>query len=212
MLLTATSFLYSNNTPVPGYVITINSDTLHGYLAFNHKNGTPNEILFKETEGGTGLVYTPALLIEFGTGYEVFRSAVVHINSDLLLSDDTSYGYDTVFLQALILGEKDLYSLIDSAGNENFFIKDETGFVWLQHGKIIISENGKTKKIANNKYIGQLIVYFEKCLSINLILSSKTPYKQKKLLRAFCYYYECTYSKADYQINAGKRKVFFWLD
>ncbi len=203
---------YGSSKYFSGYIITLTNDTLHGYINYNNKKITPDQVLFKETLDGSDLVFTPKSISEFRAAGEVFRSAIVKINqnpvkkSELTLSPDFHLTIDTVFLQAIILGEKELYYLKDSLGKESFYINQDSEYSWLMYQKYLRKENGKTLTVSNNKYIGQLLQYLRNCKSINPLLS-ETEYNFKDLLKAFYYYYDCTNSKMDYLLGEEKQGI-----
>ena len=201
---------YGSSKYFPGYIITLKNDTSHGYIYCNNKKTTPDQILFKETLGGSGMVFTPGSISEFRTAGEVYRSAIVEIDqspikkSGLTSSPDFQLFIDTVFLQAIILGDKELYYLKDLLGKESFYINQGSEYNWLMYKKYLRDENGRTFVVSNNKYIGQLLPYLRDCKSINPILS-ETDYNYKDIIRAFYYYYDCTNSKMDYLLGEEKQ-------
>lgn len=215
-LFVSPNFSYGKNTLSPGYVITLDNDTLQGFIDYGKWKMNPKQILFKETIVGKGSCYAPLSISGFRVAGNVYRSAIVKINqspyktSDLTLSPEPQFIIDTVFLQAIILGEKELFYLKGSKGRERFYIKQGTEYVWLVHKKYMERKNGKNIMVANNKYIGQLLLYLQNCRLINPVLS-KTSYNCKSLLKAFYHYYDCLNLKATYHVNEEKRKLYFWM-
>ena len=217
LFVVSASFTYGSNKYINGYVITLSNDTLHGYINYNNRKATPNQILFKETLAGSDMVFTPGSITEFRAAGEVFRSVIVKIDygsnkkNELTLSPDSQFDIDTVFLQAIILGEKELYLLRDTTGNEKYYINQDFKYIWLKHKKYLKKENGKTFTVSNNKYIGQLLLYLRNCSSINPLIS-ETDYNYKDLLKVFFYYYDCTNTRMDYLLEEEKlstiQKIF----
>ena len=203
---------YGSSKYFPGYIITLKNDTLHGYINYNNKKTTPVQVLFKETLDGNDQVFTPKSISEFRIAGEVFRSAIVKFDqspvkkSELTSSPDFHLIIDTVFLQAIILGDKELYYLKDLLGKESFYINQGSEYNWLMYKKYLRDENGRTFVVSNNKYIGQLLPYLRDCKSINPILS-ETDYNYKDIIRAFYYYYDCTNSKMDYRLGEEKQGI-----
>ena len=217
LFILSASNSYAKSKLVPGYIITLDNDTLNGYLEYNRWKHTPQEILFKESKNDIGSHYTPKTISEFCINGKVYRSAIVKIDqspyktSELSFSPDFQFIVDTTFLQALILGNKELYYLNDSVSKENFYIKTDSGYVWLMYKRFVKEENDKKLILANNNYILQLLIYLQDCDAINSALSV-TTYDQKSLTNVFYYYYECTNSKIDYQEKEDKHTIFFWLN
>lgn len=212
LLFVSAGYSYGGNKFFRGYVITLNNDTLHGYINYNNKKITPDQVLFKETLDGSDMVFTPKSISEFRSAGEVFRSAIVKINqsqikkSELTLSPDFQLIIDTVFLQVIILGNKELYYLKDSLGKESFYINQDSEYSWLMYKKYLRNENGKTLTVSNNSYIGQLLIYLRNCKSINPVLS-EAAYNYNDLLKVFFYYYNCTNTRMVYL--AGEEKQNF---
>lgn len=197
-------YSFGSNKLHPGYLITLNNDTLHGFININNRKITPDIILFKETTVGAGQHYTPKSILEFRAGSKIYRSAIVKTdpgsNDKRKLSSSPNFSYiiDTVFLQAIVLGEKELYTLKDSSGKENFFIKQDSNYVWLMYKKYLSNNSDNHVITTNSYYIAQLIRYLKNCRTINPILSEAT-YTYKSLLKSFLYYYGCTGTKIEYR-------------
>lgn len=215
-------FILANNSFAkskisPGYIITNSGDTIRGYIEYKKKKGTPQKILFKKSEKGFGILYTAKTISEFCVNSKIYTSAIVKIDhspektNSLSFSQDFQFEVDTIFLQARILGEKDLYYLKDSTNKINFYIKNDSVYEWLIHKKLVKKKNGKQIVVENNSYIGQLLHYFNNYASFNSVLSI-TTYDLKSLTKVFKYYYEYTNSKIKYLENEKKNKVFFWLN
>lgn len=210
------NFSYGKNTHFPGYVITLTHDTLVGYIEYKNREKNPRHILFKETLNDSGIYFTPKSITEFRAAGVVYKSAIVkndqspYKTNELTLSPDFQFIIDTVFLQAIILGEKELYYLKDSTGKESFYIKQDSVYEWLIYKKYQKKEKDKKLIVVNNNYIGQLLLYMQNCRSINSVLSI-TTYDLKSLSKVFNYYYECTNTKVVYRVKEKKLKLYFWL-
>ncbi len=210
LLFIPTCFSYGSNELKVGYVITLNNDTLHGYIDYKKWKISPSKILFKETLVGSGLYFTPKTISEFYTTGEVYKRAIIKLDQISHKTNELQFNNDTVFLKAIILGEKELYYLKDSIGTERFFIKQDSIYEWLIYMKYQMEEKGKKMSVVNNNYIGQLLIYLQNCPTINSVLS-ETTYDLKSLSKVFYYYYDCTNIKVTYQGKEKKRKLFFWL-
>lgn len=211
-----TGFSYGNNEQKQGYVITLSNDTLYGYIDYKNWKKTPEQILFKETLAGSGFYFTPKTIKEFHTAGKVYRRAIIKIDEssrktgEVILAQELQFIIDTVFLQAIILGEKELYYLKDSIGKASFFIKQDSVYKWLIYKKYQRTLKDKKVTVVNNNYIGQLLLYLQNCPSINSVLS-ETNYDLKSLSKVFYYYYDCTNTKVVYREKEKKLKLFFWL-
>jgi hypothetical protein len=196
------SVVCANNPFEPGYIVTLNNDTIQGLVEVKISRSTPGEVIFRETGGSSISIYSPGKILEFGTAFDVYKSAAVKISQpkyqfgELIDSIPTGFIVDTVFLRLIIGGEKELWYYRDSIGPEMFFIKDERGYDWLIHYSNNNVKSRRNQVVSNNNYIGQLILYLTGCKSMNPILSN-TSYTMESLVLAFQQYYECINSSVD---------------
>ena len=208
---------FAKSKIIPGYIITFSDDTIRGYIEHINWKETPQKILFKKSKSDFGSFYTPKTISEFYVDNKVYTSAIVKIDqspnktNELSSLPDFQFIIDTVFLQAVILGDKDLYYLKDSTRNINFYINNDSVYEWLIHRRFLKMENGEKIIIENNNYIGQLLLYFNDCSSFNSVLSI-TTYKLKSLTQVFNDYYTCANLKPKYHYKEDKHKIFFWLN
>ncbi len=203
---------FSKNTAVPGYIITLSNDTVEGFIDIKEKNINPNRIIFKNNNSDKGKYYSPANILGYGVSDEIYKSAIVKVEQspynplELSPFSELEYLSDTVFLQALIIGKKELYYLQDAKGKEHFYIKIGSDYEWLIYKQYRKQSNNKTFLATNNKFIGQLILYLNECTSLNSILSAST-YDKNSLINVFNEYYECTNSKQEYVVKKPKVKI-----
>lgn len=214
LFLVGATFSYGKNTIYPGYIITLNNDTIHGYIDYKNWEKNPDEIQFKKTKDDPGSHFTTGSITEFSAANEIYKSAIVEIErsdfrtNELTLSPDLYLIVDTVFLRALIIGDKSLYYLKDERGKESFYIDQNSNYELLVYKQFLKEDKGKKYIVANNNYIGQLILYLQNCNTINKFLS-ETSYDQKSLVKAFNYYYDCTNTKMDFKEQVKKVKLNF---
>lgn len=182
-------------TSLPGYIITIHNDTLHGTISVSNWDQLTLEAQFFEEGATDGIFIIPSYVTEFGVGDKVYKSGVILIEkysekkSQLPETPEIAYRRDTTFLQVVVTGDKELLFL-NNLGKDSFYIFDNNEYRWLVHYRYV-SKNGKKREVrTNNNYIGQLIMYFNDCKSMNRILSG-TTYDQKSLVQAFEHYYKC---------------------
>lgn len=190
---------------LPGYIIKLNGDTLHGYIDYQNWDINPNKISFKSTLSNEKSDYTPIDIKEFRVNNEIYESANIKFETssnntnDLSRSPKFAFENDHTFLQALIKGEKSLY-LYKNKDNakEQFYIKEDSLFELLMYRKYlnVLSNNIVTSE--NKKYIGQLAVYFQNCPTIYSKIE-KTEYKSNSLEKLFDLYYNCIQSNRLFQ-------------
>ncbi len=193
---------FGGNDNIPGYIVTLQNDTIEGSLRFENSISNPIELIFMPPGASDEIIYSPHTIKEFGIGTEKYKSAIVKVEqssnqtSNLSKSAQLSYISDTVFLQVVISGERELLLFVDEYGKNSFYINNGGTFDWLVHKRYQITENEKSRIAYNNNYIGQLIIYFVGCPSINQVISN-TSYNLSSLKKAFKYYYDCSNSDAE---------------
>jgi hypothetical protein len=194
-----------------GYIVTFDDDTLRGSLKHESEKASPRELIFFADGSASAIIYDPKTIKAFGYENNIFISADIdrEISPTKLneLSDSPQLFYvkDTVFLQVIISGEKELLSFVDENGKENFYIKDDDKYVWLVHKKYRITTNEASATAYNNNYIGQLIIYLKGCPEMNRILSS-TDYELESLVKSFNYYYGCISTNTSYEKEEDRFK------
>ncbi len=210
---------YSQKNYLPGYIIKLNKDTIHGFVDYKNWNTNPNDINFILEKDDTPRTYNPNDIIEFGVKDEIYVSAKVNIEispvQTNLLKDDPELNIqtDTVFLQTLFKGSKSLYYFISNRNRDNFYIRRGDDFVLLAYKKYLSSFNKSAsyKRIIreNKKYQGQLDLYLsDDCPSIR----SKLPYieyTQRSLEKLFQHYYNCSQEGIVFQKKKEKTSADF---
>ena len=77
---------------------------------------------------------------------------------------------DTSFLEAIIQGEKSLYSHVNYIGDDQFYIKLDGKYDLLVYKKYLGVQDGKHRAMENRKYLGQLTLYLMGCPEIQIKL------------------------------------------
>lgn len=204
--------LKGQNGDAVGYIVTLDDDTLRGSLKLESEKVSPNEVIFFADGSASAIIYDPKTIKEFGYDNNIFVSADVDREisptKTIELSDSPQLFYvqDTVFLQVIISGEKELLSFVDENGKKSYFIKDDDKYIWLVHKKYSFVTNETSSTAYNNNYIGQLILYLKGCPEMNRILSS-TDYEYESLVKSFNYYYGCISTKTSYEKEEDSFKV-----
>ena len=195
---------YAQSNYQPGYVVALNGDTIRGLIEYERWDRNPQKISFKPTSGPKNLTYYPTQIKAFSVSGEIYEGGIVDVDTspvkvrDLDSSALPSYVKDSVFLQSLIGGEKNLLFLKDKTGKVHFFIKDNGSFPPLLYKQYAGRTETSSKVIVENTgYKGMLALYLKDCPGIQQKLANIT-YTQTALTKLFNYYYECTNSNASY--------------
>lgn len=199
---------------LPGYIIPLKGDTIHGFVDYRNWEKNPDKIAFKEKSGDQPSAYTPLDIKEFGVLDEIYKGAVVETENspfeikDLRYDRELDIKTDTIFLQTLVKGEKSLYYYRNKAGKDQFYIKQDSSFNLLVYKKYLKDQDGRTTVLENKRFIGQLTIYFKDCSTIQSKLND-AEYQRNSLENLFLSYYKCTSSAIDFQKKTEKTKTEF---
>ena len=197
---------YSQKNFLPAKVITFEGDTLSGQIDYRNPDKNPEKIEFAPISGSPPITYKPSDIAGFMVKEEVYVSAPVAIevspSGSVLMDDNPEFRLraDTVFLRAVVSGNKGLYILRNSEGNINFYIKTDTGFEYLRYKKYKAIVSDQNVILENKEYIGQLQTYMGDCEMIWTLLHdvSYTHYSLSRLFRSYfgCMNYEIMHQKS----------------
>jgi hypothetical protein len=205
---------YSQNIFEPGYIVDHNNDTIKGLIKSLKSNKTPRIITFKTISDVKETVYTPNDIMAFSLAGERYISAIVTIDdspfreNELSESDMPQFRTANVFLQILIDESKSLYYLKDENLKEHFFIRQEGVYEPLIIIKYLKNVDGVFHIQLNEKFKGQLILYFRDCPSIQKRIYN-VSYNKSSLIDLFKEYYRITQNKNLYQTDSEKIKFDF---
>jgi len=203
-MLLICSTIYGQKNLQKAYIITLDGDTVHGFIQIKDWGMNPSRILFKISPTDEGTYYDPYDIKEFWLKNEKWQGGFVDVENssrdDKYLSEtpDLILETDLVFLQTVIDGKKPLY-VYRKAVAEQYYIKTDTAFELLVYKKYKIVTKDETtpnrfqnleEVYENLKYRGQLSDYFRDCPYIKTQIS-KTPYRLKSIEKLFYAYYDC---------------------
>lgn len=206
LILAIFTSAYSQKNYIPAKVITLRGDTLYGQIDYRNPDKNPEKIEFAPLSGSPPLTFTPSDIAGFMVDDEVYVSAPVTIevspSGSNLMDENPEFRLraDTVFLRAVVAGNKGLYILKNSEGNINFFIKIDTGYEYLRYKKYKAIVSDQNVILENKEYIGQLRSYMGDCEMIWALLRdvSYTHYSLSRLFRSYfgCMNYEIMHHKS----------------
>lgn len=210
ILIFQSSFCQENY--LPGHLIALNGDTIHGFIDYRNWSKNPNKIYFSGRIDGEMHIYTPNDLIGFSVQDEIYVSAIVKTEISPTKTNELQYdpeliiNIDTVFLQTMIQGSKSLYYYKGSNAKDQFYIKEDSSFNLLIYKRYLKKHEGTNVISVNKKYLGQLTFYFKDCPSIQSKLGN-TKYNKKSIENLFLFYYDCTQSKVEFHKKTEKLSI-----
>jgi len=207
----------------PGYVITLNKDTLKGKINNREWNINPSAIQFQDTTGKTTLFKPDEIAGFFVAPRDKFISCHVSLDltsfqtQDLIDHKPQKAVKDTaVFLMVLVKGKASLYYLKDRNNREHYYVS--TGNVspmeLIIRKTYIVPEVGNTNEKSHvatvELFKGQLIVLFSDCKemmnSINI-----SNYSKISLTKLVIKYNVCQKSPVEYVRKGERLKIKFGL-
>ena len=218
IVLFQTSFSQENY--LPGYIIKLNGDTLRGFIDYRYWERNPDKISFQEKQISNKVNYNPMDIKGFCVLDEIYESAIIKTeispnNTKELkqYDEELKFEVDTTFLQTMIQGVKNLYFYKNKYGKEQFYIRQDSSFELLIYKRYLTQvKNHLDPRFSehvineNKRYLGQLLLYFQDCPTIQTKLRD-TEYKKKSMENLFQYYYNCTKSEIKFQKKTEKTSI-----
>ncbi|MCW3117648.1 MAG: hypothetical protein JWM28_1730 [Chitinophagaceae bacterium] len=196
------------------YVVNINQDTIRGEIDYRYWEKTPRRIEFKKENSENKIFYKPDEITAFHVANQNYVSAIVSLEkssqriNELDNSPDFIFSKDTVFLEALVTGNKPLYYLKDFNEKESFFIKGESGYELLRYKEYLKTVDGISMLVKNEGYKNSLKVYLQECAGLYRKIE-RMSYTLKNMQNLFRDYYTCQGVNPGYQKEIGKNKSEF---
>ncbi len=165
LLLTVSNLIQAIENFIPGVVVTSVGDTLTGMVDYQNWEFSPESIRFCKKQGDKVLVYQPTDVKMFQVDGDVYVGTEAEIENSSRLNESISYDpalqlkRKSVFLRALVIGEKSLYYYKDSNTDDLFYLKIDTTYQLLGYKLYHNDINDVNSVREYKKYVGQLIYY-----------------------------------------------------
>lgn len=180
------SFSQSKINFQPGWIVTVQQDTLEGFVDNQKWETTPATIKFKENKNGKIKRFSITDISSFKVKFRnIYRTKSLDI--DMLPRADGSLGKNKmpqyerkkVFLELLVNGDKPLYYYKGQDSKEHFFIDDKGEMIELLYIKYKSKLNlTKEKKV----FIDQLETILEDCEEVYSMISD-VEYNRRSMVR-----------------------------
>ena len=129
LILSSAVFASAQSNYKPGYIVSLNGDTVKGFIDYKEWEVNPGKVTFKRSLTGQPQQYFARDVNGFGvTGYEYYAKFILPVNTDrtdianLSTGPDTTTVIDTLFLKILASGKNaTLYTYWDNI-KQRFFV------------------------------------------------------------------------------------------
>lgn len=194
-----------------GEVVTLSGNRIPGEIDYRVWDKNPKKIDFRNFGSDEIIAFSPEDIRGFSVANEVYVSARVESevlsNGELDFSSRIETVVETVFLQALVKGEKSLFYLKNTNSKDNFYIKVNDEYVHLKYKKFKKEEtvNGVNRVFAveNKAFHTQLENYLKDCPTIMKDLAF-VRYNSQSLTRLFLEYAKCKGDRLDFYKTVEK--------
>lgn len=164
---------------IPGFVITNENDTLHGWINYRSDARNAKKCEFKDHEKAPVQEFLPSSIKAYR-----FNDHKFYVSRNVL-----SEGKEIpVFLEFLVNGISDLYYYSNSNG-PHYLIEKEGQLVELTDRVHYVDNNGKEYTTKSKKYIGQLKIAFADCQALYPIIN-KARLDDKSLMEVTRQYHQ----------------------
>ena len=193
ILVHQTTFCQENF--VRGFVVSLQGDTLKGFINYKDWEKNPDAITFKNLNLEVRKRIKPSDIQAFSVGEVQYKSAIVQIEmSDINLNELTKnmelvFKTDTVFLETVIEGKKSLYVFKNGSVRPQFYVKDNNAYQLLIYKKYMAEIEGRNSVKENRTYLHQLLVYLDEMNYIQTKME-KIEYSIYSLRALFLQYYK----------------------
>lgn len=212
--------LTAQNNFTKAQLIMLSGDTLQGFIDYRNWKINPDEINFKkQLNAPLADSYTPLEISGFIVEGDVYVSAIVEKETSSVLTKNLTYypelylEGDTVFLQALVYGQKSLFFL-RSGAKDHFYVDNEGDFELLIYKRYLKDVDdsvtpGTVKSIQENRsYLSQISDYLKDCPDMYQSVST-ARYERSSLINVFGDYYNCVGADRLYTQEQEKIKPKF---
>ncbi|MFC5272073.1 hypothetical protein [Adhaeribacter terreus] len=203
----------------PGYIVTLQNDTLRGFVNYKGDTKSALECAYKVSENAENQPFNPNQIISYGfIGGKIYESKsapIVNRKLNLLnqFEEIPVAGNGPVsFMQVLVKGTASLYFMKDANDQSHYFFQKLEEpiqeLVYLQ-ANMTNPTTGLKYPYKSKLYVGALKVAFKDCTSIGPIID-KTELKPSQLIDLFIKYNKCIAPSKQVISHHRSKSVFTW--
>lgn len=188
--------VYAQKNYLPGSVITLEGDTLKGFINYLNWEENPDTIDYRPAKNSPTTQFTPAELESFQVKDEIYVSATVEIETKLYrygikeLYPKLDFDTSTVFLQTIIQGPKSLFIHRGARDRENFYIYEKGKYHLLVFKHYLGSGVNEKYDMLDARFVQQLSYYLRDCRQLRFEIEQMT-YTRQAFEKVFSNYYAC---------------------
>lgn len=177
-----------------------------GLIDYRSWRKNPDKIVFKPSASAEAVILTPLDITAFLVEGDRYVSALTETDVSVLQGGiavgPPQYAADTIFLLALIQGEKSLFQYLGDSDFPRYYIESEPSvYSILAYHKYEELIRGYRKVFEINRFRPQLASYLQDCPE--LVLGRRSVrYSEKDLRRVFKRYYACKGIEPEYEAEA----------
>jgi len=190
-----------------GYIVTLQHDTIQGYVYFPSEDDIRSKIMFKKIQNETPALYTPENILAFGlnTG-ESFRSVTYTYYKKDDISEEGEQISEKCFARVLLDADYKLYRLTFAMVRNDFvyIIEKEDKFYVIRAAKDAVGD--PTKKIAH-KDIALLNYLLGTCSDMEVKTITNTKYEDAQMIKLLSQYSTCVLPDLNQQKYPSKMKL-----
>jgi len=187
---------YAQKNYLPGSVITLEGDTLKGFINYLNWEENPDTIDYRPARNSPAMQFTPTDLESFQVKDEIYVSATVEIETKLYrygikeLYPKLDFDTSTVFLQTIIQGPKSLHIHRGDRDRENFYIYEKGKYHLLVFKHYLETGNNEVIDKLDARFVQQLNYYLRDCRPLRFEIELMT-YTRQAFEKVFSNYYDC---------------------
>ncbi len=180
----------------PGYVVTVNKDTVRGMIAYLHSHKSPHSIKFRKADEESWISFLPKDLILFMAREGAQEIYYYTITAELDFSEielariNTSPVSEMVkrefFGQLLFRGKKSIYYYQDdSLGKKHYLVEYEVGKWCDLKNKQYFLNDSKVNLLNSQEYIKQVLTLVSDCHNMDIPGIFQLELNEKKIVALF---------------------------
>jgi hypothetical protein len=197
-------FLMAQGKYEQAYIVNSDGDTVRGQMLNYDLVKSPDYIVFRKAENAIDVTYTPDDIKGFSVGKDRYISVRI---PDPSPEPGLPVQPKNVFLRKIVDGRKSLYYFTDETLKARFYIVEDNEYTLLIYGEKTVQGEHSQNTVKDQRYKGQLILYFQDCPKIQPKINSVT-YSERDLKKLFAAYYECVTGEKSSYVSTNEKSSF----